>query len=103
MPEDKCVRKMACFPKKRRIILDQGISLDNFDAVIWLGDFNYRITASNPGVVKLLIESDMWEVLAQNDQFNIEKKIKRVAVGYNEGPINFAPTFKLKKGTDTYN
>jgi hypothetical protein len=45
----------------------------------------------------------MWEVLAQNDQFNIERKIKRVATGYNEGPINFAPTFKLKKGTDLYN
>ena len=77
--------------------------MDHCDAVIWLGDFNYRISASNPGVVKMLMEQDMWEVLQQNDQFHIEKKIKRVAQGYLEGQIHFAPTFKLKKGTDIYN
>jgi endonuclease/exonuclease/phosphatase family metal-dependent hydrolase len=56
VPEEQCVRRMACFPKKKRILQDNGIALENFDAVIWLGDFNYRVTASNPDVVRMLME-----------------------------------------------
>ena len=68
-----------------------------------MGDFNYRITATNSNIVSLLIQNDMWEVLKSNDQLQIEKKLKRVGFGYSEGDILFAPTFKFKKGTDTYN
>jgi hypothetical protein len=34
---------------------------------------------------------------------SIEKKIKRIAVGFQEGKINFAPTFKFKSQTPNYN
>lgn len=37
--------------------------MEHHDAVIWLGDFNYRITASNPEVVKMLMQNEMWEIL----------------------------------------
>ena len=33
---------------------------------------------------------------------SIEKKIKRIAYGYDEGQINFAPTYKINKGTNVY-
>lgn len=70
--------------------------------MVWLGDFNYRITATNSNIVHLLIQNDMWEVLRSNDQLEIEKKLKRVGFGYSEGEILFAPTFKFKTGSDTY-
>ena len=77
--------------------------MHNFDSVIWCGDYNYRISATNSNIVKLLMQNDMWDTLKSNDQLDIEKKLKRVGLGYSEGDINFAPTFKLKSGTDNYN
>jgi hypothetical protein len=64
---------------------EDGISLQHFDCVIWLGDMNYRVAATNSEVVKQLIYNDMWDVLKANDQLDIEKKLKRVANGYLEG------------------
>jgi len=85
-----------------RRLLEQAGNLTHWDSVIWIGDMNYRISAHQGKVVQHLIQNDTWEVLTANDQLNIEKAIKRVAYGYNEGVINFAPTYKFKKNTDNY-
>jgi len=69
--------------------------------VIWLGDFNYRINGVI-GAIQAAMEGNMYEVLQFNDQFYIEKAIKRVAVGFQEGEISFAPTYKLIAGKDLY-
>ena len=96
---DSIINAKGRFAKNK----DDGMTLEHFDSVIWLGDMNYRVAATNSEVVNELIQNDMWEVLKANDQLDIEKKLKRVAVGYNEGSINFAPTFKFERGTDLYN
>lgn len=71
--------------------------------MIWLGDLNYRINGVIGAVVHAM-KKNMFEVLLDNDQFLIEKKIGRVAQGpYMEGKISFAPTYKLNKGIDSYN
>lgn len=44
----------------------------------------------------------MYEVLKYNDQFYIEKTIKRIGHGYEEGDIEFAPTYKLVSKKDLY-
>ena len=44
----------------------------------------------------------MYDVLHFNDQFYVEKKIGRVAWGFEEGEIYFAPTYKLAKNQDKY-
>lgn len=54
-------------------------------------------------MVDKLMENEMWEVLLQHCQLNLEKNIKRVFYGYSEGNIHFAPTYKVKNKTDTYN
>ena len=77
--------------------------LQNFDTVIFLGDMNYRISTSDSEIVEYLMRNNQWDELVKNDQLYLEKKIKRVADGYSEGPINFAPTFKFKAKTDNYN
>jgi hypothetical protein len=64
------------------------------DAVIWLGDFNYRINGV-VGAVMFSMKRNLYDVLLDNDQFLIEKKIGRLAQGLNEGKICFAPTYKL--------
>lgn len=48
------------------------------------------------------MQNDDWDVLQANDQLLIEKKVKRVGIGYQEGPIYFAPTFKLQKNSNQY-
>ena len=63
---------------------------------------NYRISASQGKVVQHLLQNDTYDVLRANDQLNIEKAIKRVAYGYNEGVIHFAPTYKHIAGTNNY-
>lgn len=50
-----------------------------------------------------MLEQDRYDLMIQNDQLNIEKQIKRIAHGYNEGPINFAPTYKHSANSDNYN
>jgi hypothetical protein len=69
--------------------------------VIWLGDFNYRINGV-VGAVIHAIKKNLFEVIHDNDQFMIEKKIGRVANGFSEGKIHFAPTYKLNKNQDSY-
>lgn len=81
---------------------DGGQQLQYYDAVIWLGDYNYRVTTSGSGTIMLLMQNDDWDVLKANDQLLIEKKVRMVGVGYQEGPIYFAPTFKLQKNSDQY-
>lgn len=45
----------------------------------------------------------MYEVLLDNDQLNIERKIGRIAQIFKEGEILFPPTYKLLKHDDAYN
>ena len=96
------------------MVLAESIQLDrsenseanyhlNVDAVIWVGDFNYRINGVIGAIVHAM-KQNMFEVLLDNDQFSIERKIGRLAYGsFEEGKIRFAPTYKINKGQDSYN
>lgn len=48
----------------------RNFSIDNHDAVIWMGDFNYRIGLSDEKVRKLIQVGDL-ETLYENDQVRI--------------------------------
>ena len=73
----------------------ENFKLEHWDAVIWMGDMNYRIQCSGPEVVYRLVATDQWDLLTMNDQLLIEKRIERVGHGFREGNITFAPTFKF--------
>lgn len=66
-----------------------------------MGDFNYRING-NSASIKAALEQNMYEVLRFNDQFSFEKRTGQVAYHFKEGDISFAPTYKLKHGSDVY-
>ncbi|EKV17476.1 hypothetical protein PDIG_14280 [Penicillium digitatum PHI26] len=88
-------------------IIDRGLrfqknrSIADHDAVIWLGDFNYRIGLGNPSVRELILQRD-YQRLYDNDQLNLQMVAGRVFRFYSEGLIEFPPTYKYDVGRDTY-
>ncbi|ONK61921.1 uncharacterized protein A4U43_C08F34940 [Asparagus officinalis] len=69
--------------------------------VILLGDLNYRLAAGY-GDTRELLEKNDWQTLLERDQLRIEQRAGRVLKGWEEGKINFAPTYKYLPNTDSY-
>ncbi|CAK7897573.1 phosphatidylinositol 4,5-bisphosphate 5-phosphatase Inp51p [[Candida] anglica] len=89
----KTIAKGIKFSKNRRI--------RDHDAVIWLGDFNYRIGLPNEQV-KPLIEKEEYGKLFEYDQLNQQMAIGESFPFFDEMEIKFAPTYKFDNGTKTY-
>jgi len=102
-------------PAKKNMVLAMSESLNresilenrnefsmSADAIIWVGDLNYRINGV-VGAVLFSMKKNMFDVLLDNDQLSIERKIGRIGENMLEGPILFAPTYKMTSGQDTYN
>lgn len=79
------------------------VSIPDHDIVVWLGDLNYRIDESIPceTVIDWSTRANL-EDLRVNDQLNIERNAGRAFDGFQEGPLNFKPTYKYQPGTDEY-
>ncbi|XP_078440845.1 DNAse I-like superfamily protein [Wolffia australiana] len=71
------------------------------DRVIWLGDLNYRLALSYTATRKLLEEHN-WNALLMRDQLAREMEAGRVFKGWQEGKIQFAPTYKYTHNSDSY-
>eukprot|EP00743_Colponemidia_sp_Colp-15_P001871 GILK01002039.1.p1 GENE.GILK01002039.1~~GILK01002039.1.p1 ORF type:complete len:477 (+),score=71.87 GILK01002039.1:47-1432(+) len=74
---------------------------DRFDHVVWMGDLNYRING-NRKAVNALIHQSMHEVLLANDQLLRERKHGNVFSSFQEGHIDFPPTYKFDRNSDIY-
>jgi endonuclease/exonuclease/phosphatase family metal-dependent hydrolase len=72
-----------------------------FHHVIWAGDLNYRIEMTFQEVVDATAKED-WDGMWPYDQLNQQMQLGRTFNGFQEGKIEFAPTYKFKKGTCTY-
>mmetsp|Transcript_4416 Transcript_4416/g.13391 ORF Transcript_4416/g.13391 Transcript_4416/m.13391 type:complete len:772 (+) Transcript_4416:139-2454(+) len=79
----------------------EGIHILDHDVVFWLGDMNYRIALPVHEVMHLIHKKD-WKTLARYDQLRIEMDASRVAPGFEEGALNFAPTYKYEADQDRY-
>ncbi|XP_059488840.1 type II inositol 1,4,5-trisphosphate 5-phosphatase isoform X3 [Neocloeon triangulifer] len=77
-------------------------SIKDHDQVYWLGDLNYRITEMDPQLAKHLIASERYLPVFEMDQLKLQHEKKNVFVGYQEGEINFKPTYKYDPGTDEW-
>lgn len=71
------------------------------DAIIWLGDFNYRIGLSND-VARGLVKRRDLATLYENDQLNLQMVGGRSFPFYSEARISFLPTYRFDVGTDDY-
>eukprot|EP00300_Choanocystis_sp_HF-7_P017358 c19708_g1_i2.p1 GENE.c19708_g1_i2~~c19708_g1_i2.p1 ORF type:complete len:475 (+),score=119.39 c19708_g1_i2:41-1465(+) len=77
------------------------LGIPDHDVIIWLGDLNYRV--SHPfDQVKTIIAQRDWPKLLKFDQLTTERKAKRCFIGFEEGPVTFAPTYKYELGEDRY-
>lgn len=78
------------------------------------GDVNFRISAGNEvktaiknyAFLKSLNQDDKalesLRVLQQFDQLNQNKTSDHILKRYQEGPVNFLPTYKYDLGSDVY-
>ncbi|XP_021507871.1 phosphatidylinositol 4,5-bisphosphate 5-phosphatase A isoform X2 [Meriones unguiculatus] len=72
------------------------------DLVFWFGDLNFRIESYDLHFVKFAIDSNQLHQLWEKDQLNMAKRTWPILKGFQEGPLNFAPTFKFDVGTNKY-
>merc|ERR550534_859871 len=79
----------------------QGRTLLGHDYVFWCGDFNYRVNMCREDVLHCVKNKD-WETLLSADQLKIEKENGNVFDDFNEGEIDFAPTYKYDLFSDDY-
>jgi phosphatidylinositol-bisphosphatase len=71
------------------------------DHIFFLGDFNYRLTI--PRIqVEQFVKNEAYKQLIQYDQLKTEHNEGRVFREFNEGFINFPPTYKYDIGSDEY-
>ncbi|KAI4302533.1 hypothetical protein MLD38_038266 [Melastoma candidum] len=71
------------------------------DLVIWLGDLNYRINLPD-AMTRSLVKKGNWNLLLQYDQLKAEFTEDRVFQGWQEGIIDFAPTYKYYPNSRVY-
>jgi hypothetical protein len=71
------------------------------DHIFFLGDFNYRLIIPRTQVEQF-IENKSYSALIQYDQLKKEHSDGRVFREFNEGPINFPPTYKYDINSDDY-
>ncbi|KAL9060227.1 MAG: hypothetical protein Q9206_001143 [Seirophora lacunosa] len=76
-------------------------SIDDHDAIIWLGDMNYRIGLGDDKARRLIKMNDL-ESLYANDQLNLQMIAGQAFPYYSEARITFLPTYKYNNGTDEY-
>ncbi|KAH8923019.1 DNase I-like protein [Atractiella rhizophila] len=94
-------RNRDYFTISSELKFQRGRRIDTHDNVIWLGDFNYRISLQNEEV-RMLAEADDYDSLLQGDQLRLSMATRNVFAGYAEAPITFRPTYKYDQGTEVY-
>eukprot|EP01103_Thecamoeba_quadrilineata_P007170 TRINITY_DN1696_c0_g1_i1.p1 TRINITY_DN1696_c0_g1~~TRINITY_DN1696_c0_g1_i1.p1 ORF type:complete len:669 (+),score=118.43 TRINITY_DN1696_c0_g1_i1:1842-3848(+) len=75
---------------------------NSFHYLFWFGDLNYRIDMNRDKVIELIKQKD-WESLHQVDQLDRENKSHSAFIGFQEGKINFSPTYRFIRGSKIYN
>lgn len=72
-----------------------------FDYVFWIGDMNFRVNGTRE-IIDGLLKYNMHEALIHNDQLSMFMKFNPVFAQFSEGPLNFRPTYKFKRGTGKF-
>ncbi|KZV34542.1 type I inositol 1,4,5-trisphosphate 5-phosphatase 2-like [Dorcoceras hygrometricum] len=81
--------------------VEQPQTIPSHDQIFWFGDLNYRLDMLDEEIRKLVKERQ-WTVLLNSDQLIKELRYGRVFDGWNEGAIDFAPTYKYEIDSDRY-
>ncbi|PFH62552.1 hypothetical protein XA68_13134 [Ophiocordyceps unilateralis] len=85
----------------RGLRFQRNRGIENHDAIVWLGDFNYRIGLGYEAARGLIRKNDL-ATLYDNDQLNLQMVAGLAFPYYSEARISFMPTYKFDIGTDNY-
>lgn len=72
------------------------------DYVYWLGDLNFRINELDKTAIEKSIDLGEYRSLLEKDQLRNAMRDGLIFVGFDEGNINFAPTYKFDLKSDKY-
>ncbi|KAM7413648.1 hypothetical protein PAMA_020843 [Pampus argenteus] len=81
--------------KKAPTILDHRL-------VFWFGDLNFRIQDHGMHFVRSCINNQTYNLLWSKDQLIMMKEKEQILQEFEEGPLDFQPTFKFDLNSDTY-
>uniref|UniRef100_A0A3Q3KP41 Inositol polyphosphate-related phosphatase domain-containing protein n=1 Tax=Monopterus albus TaxID=43700 RepID=A0A3Q3KP41_MONAL len=70
--------------------------------VFWFGDLNFRIQDHGMHFVRTCIDSQTYHLLWSKDQLMMMKKKEQMLQEFEEGPLDFQPTFKFDLNSDNY-
>jgi len=79
--------------------------LHDYDHVFWAGDLNFRVDMGKQGTaeefarVQAMIAGDELQELSAHDELGQVRADGAVFGGFEEGALDFAPTYRLLKGT----
>ncbi|TYJ52019.1 hypothetical protein B9479_007396 [Cryptococcus floricola] len=79
----------------------KALGVDDSHVLIWLGDLNYRIDLPDSEVCEK-VQAQEWQTLLEKDQLRLDITAKKSFAGFEEGAIDFAPTFKYVHGSSTF-
>lgn len=82
-------------------ISDTPNALDH-KVVFWFGDLNFRIADHGLHFLRSSINSGRLNLLWSKDQLTMMKQKEPFLQEFEEGPLNFQPTYKFKRSSDTY-
>ncbi|KAK5613381.1 hypothetical protein CRENBAI_022826 [Crenichthys baileyi] len=82
-------------------IFDTPHVLDH-KVVFWFGDLNFRIEDHGLHFVRSSINGGRLNLLWSKDQLIMMKKKEPFLQEFEEGPLNFKPTYKFDRKADTY-
>ncbi|XP_073338271.1 inositol polyphosphate 5-phosphatase K-like [Pagrus major] len=70
--------------------------------VFWFGDLNFRIQDHGMHFVRSCINDQKYNLLWSKDQLTIMKMKEQMLQEFDEGPLDFQPTYKFDLNSDTY-
>ncbi|KAK0135802.1 Inositol polyphosphate 5-phosphatase K [Merluccius polli] len=70
--------------------------------VFWFGDLNFRIQDHGMQFVRSCINNQTYSLLWSKDQLTMMKKKEPLLQEFEEGPLDFQPTFKFDRNSDVY-
>uniref|UniRef100_A0A915JQC1 Inositol polyphosphate-related phosphatase domain-containing protein n=1 Tax=Romanomermis culicivorax TaxID=13658 RepID=A0A915JQC1_ROMCU len=103
----KDYRKIVRQLDLRHLNLSGYSAIDKVHGVFWFGDLNFRVGESRFEIEKLITSSDKTREqiiakLLEKDQLRQEIRNNSTFNGFQEGPVNFLPTYKYDIGCEEF-
>ncbi|MEQ2305481.1 hypothetical protein AMECASPLE_038369, partial [Ameca splendens] len=80
----------------------KALKITDHRLVFWFGDLNFRIQDHGMHFVRSCINNQTYNLLWSHDQLNMLKKKEQLLQEFEEGPLDFQPTYKFDLNSDTY-